>query len=177
MRGSHGMNGNPEYASDPHQALNQCVEVVPEVPDDPSFFQRTDWLSFLITAVLALAVYLFTLAPEVTLEYSGIYSTVRRSAAYRRISALDDLCVALHQAAAFLEHRLAGWGFLGSRGGSDVRNHRTNGVARRSADPGRDCRIEQAQAERRELASNGLGLCGWNGVRFRRCFLGQRGDG
>ena len=69
------MNGNPEYASDPHQALNQCVEVVPEVPDDPSFFQRTDWLSFLITAVLALAVYLFTLAPEVTLEYSGIYAT------------------------------------------------------------------------------------------------------
>src|ERR1017187_8102287 len=39
------------------------------------FFQRTDWLSFGLTAVVALAVYLHTLAPEVTLEYSGILST------------------------------------------------------------------------------------------------------
>jgi hypothetical protein len=39
------------------------------------FFQRTDWLGFGLTAVVALAVYLHTLAPEVTLEYSGILST------------------------------------------------------------------------------------------------------
>ena len=40
-----------------------------------SFFQRTDWLSFGLTAVVVLVVYLRTLAPEVTLRYSGIVST------------------------------------------------------------------------------------------------------
>jgi hypothetical protein len=39
------------------------------------FFQQIDWLSFGVTALVALAVYLFTLAPEVTLGYSGIVST------------------------------------------------------------------------------------------------------
>ena len=40
-----------------------------------SFFQRTDWLSFWITAVVVWLVYLFTLAPDVTLENSGLFST------------------------------------------------------------------------------------------------------
>ena len=39
------------------------------------FFQRTDWLSFGLTAVVLLVVYSRTLAPEVTLEYSGLLST------------------------------------------------------------------------------------------------------
>jgi hypothetical protein len=39
------------------------------------FFQRTDWLSFGLTAVVVLVVYLRTLAPEVTLRYSGVLST------------------------------------------------------------------------------------------------------
>jgi hypothetical protein len=39
------------------------------------FFQRTDWLSFGVTVILVLVVYLCTLAPEVTLRYSGIVST------------------------------------------------------------------------------------------------------
>jgi hypothetical protein len=39
------------------------------------FFQRTDWLSFGLTALVVLAVYLRTLAPEVTLRYSGVLST------------------------------------------------------------------------------------------------------
>jgi hypothetical protein len=39
------------------------------------FFQRTDWVSFGVTAVVVLVVYFRTLAPEVTLEYSGILST------------------------------------------------------------------------------------------------------
>ncbi|MGA2436553.1 MAG: DUF2723 domain-containing protein, partial [Bryobacteraceae bacterium] len=43
-------------------------------------FDRADWLGFVITSVLALAVYLFTLAPEVTLEFSGILSTGARYA-------------------------------------------------------------------------------------------------
>ena len=39
------------------------------------FFRRADWLSFGITTALALVVYRVTLAPEVTLEFSGILST------------------------------------------------------------------------------------------------------
>ena len=42
------------------------------------FFQRIDRLSFAVTAVVALAVYLCTLAPEVTLRYSGIISTTAK---------------------------------------------------------------------------------------------------
>lgn len=39
------------------------------------FYQATDWLSFGLTATVALVVYLITLAPEVTLEFSGILAT------------------------------------------------------------------------------------------------------
>ena len=39
------------------------------------FFQRTDWLSLGLASVVLLVVYLRTLAPEVTLEYSGSLST------------------------------------------------------------------------------------------------------
>lgn len=39
------------------------------------FFHTPDWLSFGVTALAMLAVYLCTLAPEVTLEYSGELST------------------------------------------------------------------------------------------------------
>ena len=39
------------------------------------FFQGIDWLSFGLTAVVLLAVYLLTLAPEVTLRYAGILAT------------------------------------------------------------------------------------------------------
>src|SRR6185436_4842503 len=38
------------------------------------FFQRTDRLCCAATAVLTFAVYLFTLAPNVTLGFSGIFS-------------------------------------------------------------------------------------------------------
>lgn len=43
-------------------------------PADTRFFQRTDWLSFWVTTILVLAVYLRTLSPDVTLGISGIYS-------------------------------------------------------------------------------------------------------
>src|SRR5439155_21267722 len=48
---------------------------LPATPVHAPFFERTDWLSFWITTGLALAVYVYTLAPEVTLEFSGILST------------------------------------------------------------------------------------------------------
>jgi hypothetical protein len=38
-------------------------------------FARSDWLSLLGATTLSLAVYLFTLAPDVTLGFSGIFST------------------------------------------------------------------------------------------------------
>jgi hypothetical protein len=50
-----------------HEAGNALVLTGP-------FFQRTDWLSFGVTGVVVCLVYLRTLAPEVTLEYSGILS-------------------------------------------------------------------------------------------------------
>jgi hypothetical protein len=40
-----------------------------------TFFQRADWLGFGLATLVALVVYLGTLAPEVTLEYSGFVST------------------------------------------------------------------------------------------------------
>ena len=48
---------------------------MPRAVRDTSGFQGADWLSFGATTLLALMVYLLTLAPEVSLEYSGIYST------------------------------------------------------------------------------------------------------
>ena len=41
----------------------------------PPFLQRADWLSFGITVLLTLAVYLFTLTPSIELGDSGIYAT------------------------------------------------------------------------------------------------------
>jgi hypothetical protein len=40
-----------------------------------SLHERTDWVSFALATTIALAVYLYTLAPEVTLEWSGIQAT------------------------------------------------------------------------------------------------------
>ena len=48
-----------------------------------SFFQQADWLSFGFTVLVALVIYFGTLAPEVTLEFSGFVST---SADYAGVS-------------------------------------------------------------------------------------------
>src|SRR6267142_6141582 len=39
-----------------------------------SFFGRADWASFALATSIALAVYLYTLSPEVTLEWSGMHA-------------------------------------------------------------------------------------------------------
>ncbi|MGA9779405.1 MAG: hypothetical protein ACLPRE_00785 [Limisphaerales bacterium] len=44
-------------------------------PDASRFFQKVDWLSFGLTTLVTFTVYLLTLAPEVTLDFLGIYST------------------------------------------------------------------------------------------------------
>jgi hypothetical protein len=46
----------------------------PPLARDP-FFRRIDWLSCGITAIAAFTLYVSTLAPEVTLRYSGINAT------------------------------------------------------------------------------------------------------
>jgi Protein of unknown function (DUF2723) len=53
------------------------------VPRNPPGFQRSDWLSFGATTLLALLVYLFTLTPNVGLDNSGVWST---AAAYGGVS-------------------------------------------------------------------------------------------
>src|SRR6266481_6775369 len=47
----------------------------PAVSREKALFQQVDWLSFGLATVLTLIGYLWTLAPEVTLEMSGILST------------------------------------------------------------------------------------------------------
>ncbi len=68
------MNDNPEPGPTPQEAFHKSSEPVPRNLPSARFFGRTDWLSFGVTAVMVLAVYLFTLAPDVTLGSSGIFS-------------------------------------------------------------------------------------------------------
>src|SRR6185369_7117256 len=54
--------------------MNKSPPIIVE-PGVKRFFQRTDWLSFWVATILALAVYMGTIAPDVTLGWSGIFST------------------------------------------------------------------------------------------------------
>src|SRR6266446_2717310 len=65
------MNGLPEAG----KAFDSTGEPHQPVLHRALFFQRTDWFSFAITTSLSLTAYLLTLAPEVTLEDSGIFAT------------------------------------------------------------------------------------------------------
>src|SRR5947209_6269993 len=69
------MASGPESFSAAEPAFAGAAEHIVSVPERVSFFQRVDWLAFGLTIVIVLTVYLFTLAPEVTLESSGIYAT------------------------------------------------------------------------------------------------------
>jgi len=54
--------------------IDQAEPVLPPV-SLARFFRVVDWASFCLATFVALTVYLVTLAPEVTLDYSGVYST------------------------------------------------------------------------------------------------------
>ncbi|MDB6121581.1 MAG: hypothetical protein JWQ71_574 [Pedosphaera sp.] len=69
------MNDEITHLSEPNKILTQAEELASADSICDRFFQRVDWLSFWLTTVLVLAGYLFTLAPDVTLEKSGLYST------------------------------------------------------------------------------------------------------
>ena len=66
-------------ADQPQELTDPAGPTSPETGDAPvvtgPFFQRVDWLCFGLTAVVVLVIYLRTLAPEVTLRFSGILST------------------------------------------------------------------------------------------------------
>jgi Protein of unknown function (DUF2723) len=65
----------PTHVQGESDVSNLTVEFAAESPKHAQFFQRTDWLSFGLTTLLMLIGYLLTLAPDVTLEHSGMYST------------------------------------------------------------------------------------------------------
>jgi len=47
------------------------AEQAPQTINSNAFFTRTDWLAFASSFLITLAVYVYTLAPTVTLEDSG----------------------------------------------------------------------------------------------------------
>ncbi len=70
------MNEDVDKSAEPETASSNEIETTPPaVRECAAFFDRSDWVSFGITTLLVLAVYLFTLAPAVTLEMSGELST------------------------------------------------------------------------------------------------------
>lgn len=69
------MNDNSENLSPAGAVPPADTGVVVPANNEAPFFDRTDWSSFWLTSGVALAVYVSTLAPEVTLEFSGISAT------------------------------------------------------------------------------------------------------
>ena len=57
-------------ATTPEPSEPSPPKVVPAKPDGP-FFRRVDWAAALAATLISLGVYLYTLAPDVTLEDSG----------------------------------------------------------------------------------------------------------
>src|SRR5438093_3854375 len=61
----------PSVAPDAPLAAPSGLEAQPK--RRAAFFDRTDWLSFAVTTLAALTLYLVTLAPDVTLGSAGIF--------------------------------------------------------------------------------------------------------
>ena len=62
------MNENTENLAQPDELPDHSSEVAVEASVTARFFHRTDWVSFCVTTILVLAVYLWTLAPN----YAGV---------------------------------------------------------------------------------------------------------
>src|SRR6266516_1546260 len=73
------MDGADHFSASDEASMGVAQDLE-SVPERRPFFQRVDWLAFWITVTGVLGVYLFTLAPEVTLESSGVYATGARYA-------------------------------------------------------------------------------------------------
>jgi hypothetical protein len=75
------MNGgsdNSRLGPAPALAPDFCGQEVPPAPAPQRLFQSSDWRAFWVTTSVALVSYLVTLAPEVTLQFSGIFATGAR---------------------------------------------------------------------------------------------------
>jgi hypothetical protein len=68
------MNGETEQSAEGGEVPLATADVPPIPSNGGPLFQRADWLSFAMTTTLVFVVYWVTLAPEVTLEFSGIFS-------------------------------------------------------------------------------------------------------
>jgi hypothetical protein len=69
------MTGGAESTSGAESASASTPALEVADGDRRQFFERVDWLAFGLTVTIVLTVYLFTLAPEVTLESSGALAT------------------------------------------------------------------------------------------------------
>src|SRR5437899_2249495 len=69
------MNGCAESTSSAEFGSSSASASALSAEDRARFFQRVEWLAFGLTTTIVLIVYLFTLAPEVTLGSSGVYAT------------------------------------------------------------------------------------------------------
>ena len=65
----------PEEHSQPVAPCLSEFEILPPNEALKRFFQKADWLSFTLASALTFVIYVWTMAPEVTLEMSGIIST------------------------------------------------------------------------------------------------------
>ena len=81
--GSNARRMNPDGDSAETDKSASQSGVMSSAPRNAPIYQQADWLSFGATTLLALLVYLFTLAPDVGLDNSGVWST---AAAYGGVS-------------------------------------------------------------------------------------------
>ena len=96
---------NPYQPPLPNPLRHPHPGEVPAKSDGP-FFRRVDWIAALVATLVSLG-YLYTLAPDVTLEDSGELAVihVRWRASSTRVSDVDDLFLCSPK--SFLKHRLA----------------------------------------------------------------------
>jgi hypothetical protein len=69
------MNDHDDQSPGPESVFGEIFAAPPPEPIPAHFYERTDWSSFGITALLMLVVYLFTMTPEVQLNDAGVFVT------------------------------------------------------------------------------------------------------
>jgi hypothetical protein len=69
------MSGEPHDPISPETTIPPATSATVESARRDEGFDRADWLAFSLTTTIVFAGYWFTLAPDLTLEYSGLMST------------------------------------------------------------------------------------------------------
>ncbi|MDP6904599.1 MAG: DUF2723 domain-containing protein [Verrucomicrobiota bacterium] len=70
-RNKHSKKPAPKQEAPPEAKVELFQTIQTDKPETDPFFCRTDWIAALLTTLISLSVYLYTLAPDVTLEDSG----------------------------------------------------------------------------------------------------------